>query len=251
VAGKKLSAGQVIAPGGDVDASPGVLVGAKPDEVDGLTGAITKEAGGELSGSVVNAEHERFTLKYRRRDESDLELAKPNEPHFTPGNRREWRRLHDEALHLASIPSSSEDGFDEALVYDAFACHLLTDEFAAGHQFDTSTVEVEIHSRLAQQPARPTNLEVSLYGGIAEATGTTDLLLLKNVHDRLNAGRFEEKNARGMASRELRRRAAKASHDTCAPGSRRPRSTWSPAPASRHRRYRRSRSLSSSRPSRS
>jgi hypothetical protein len=191
----------VVALGGDFYASPEALLGAKPEEVEKLTGAIADEASGRLSGSAVNAKYQEITLRYRPRDESYLELAKRNEPHFTPGNRREWRRLHDEAIRLAGDPKGGEDGFNRALLYDTFACHFLTDAFAAGHLFDKSAVELEIHLRLAQQPARPANPEMSLYYGIAEAKGATDLLVLKNVHDRLNVEGFEVKNARGMTWR--------------------------------------------------
>ena len=208
-AGRELTPGQVIALGGDFYASPDSLAAANPQEVDELLGAIGKEASGALAGSDLNAEYQSITLKHRSRDESYLELAKKNEPHFTPGNRREWRRLHEEAVRLAR-----DAKLDQALLYDAFACHFLTDAFAAGHLFDKRTLEVEIRNHLQQHPARPANPELTLYYGLVEAKGATDLLVLKNIHDRLNVEGFDVKNAKGMAWRTYGDTRLKEAHDT-------------------------------------
>jgi len=199
--GHDLTPGQVIALGGDFYSSPEALAAANPAEIDELLGTIGQEARGELSGSELNAKYQEITLKYRSRDDSYIELAKKNEPHFTPGNRREWRRLHEEALRLARDPNLTGAGFNKAMLYDAFACHFLTDAFAAGHLFDKTTLEIEIRNHLHQHAARPANPEMTLYYGLVESRGATDLLVLKNVHDRLNVEGVEVKNAKGMAWR--------------------------------------------------
>jgi hypothetical protein len=200
-AGKELTAGQVIALGGDFYGSPEALAGANPKEIEELTGAIGQEARGELSGSELNAKYQEITLRYRPRDESYIELAKKNEPHFTPGNRAEWQRLHQEALQLARDPKLTAQGFNKALLYDAFGCHFLTDAFAAGHLFNKRDLEVAIRGYLLTQPARPSNPEMSAYYGLVEAKGAMDLLVLKNIHDRLNLEGVEVTNGKGMAWR--------------------------------------------------
>jgi hypothetical protein len=201
--GRNLTAGDVIALGGDFYASPEALARADPREIDDLRDAMDKERRRELHGSELNAKYQEITLRYRPRSESYLELAKKNAPHFTPGNRREWRRLHEVALEIARRPITSDDRINErnrneALLTDAFACHFLTDAFAAGHLFDKTTLEAAIRRHLQNNPARPANPELSAYYGLVSSQGATDLLVLKNIHDRLNAEGFEVTNAKGM-----------------------------------------------------
>jgi hypothetical protein len=208
--GRRLTAGEVIALGGDFYASPERLAGADPKELEELLATIESERKGSLGGSELNARYQAITLKYRSRDDSYLELAKRNEPHFTPGNRREWRRLHEEALRLARDPKA----FDNALLQDMFGCHFLTDAFAAGHMFDKTELEVAIRSHLQKQPARPTNPELSTYYGLVEAKGAMDQLVLKNIHDRLNVEGVDVANAKGMRWRTYGDARLKESRET-------------------------------------
>ena len=196
--GRRLTAGDVIALGGDFYASPEALASADPSEIDELRAAMDAERRGALAGSELNARYQDITLRHRPRSESYLELAKLNEPHFTPGNRREWRRLHEAALGIARRPNLTERDFNQALLTDAFACHFLTDAFAAGHLFDKTALEVAIRRHLQREPARPANPELGAYYGLVSLKGATDLLVLKNVHDRLNVEGFDATNAKGM-----------------------------------------------------
>jgi hypothetical protein len=196
--GRSLTAGEVVALGGDFYGSPEALAGADLREVRELLEAIGKERTGELHGSELNAEYQRITLRYRDRSQSYLELAKRNEPHFTSGNRAEWRRLHERALQLARQSRLTGAGFNNALLHDAFGSHFLTDAFAAGHLFDKGTLEDAIKRHLLRSPARPTNPELSLYYGLVESKDAMHLLVLKNIHDRMNVEGFEVTNAKGM-----------------------------------------------------
>ena len=195
--GKELTPGEVIALGGDLYASPEALETAKPKELEELLEIMAAEGSGKLHGNEANQKYQEVTLKYRSRDESYLELAKKNDPHFTPGNRAEWRRLHEQALQLAQDPKQ----FDRALLWDAFASHFLTDAFAAGHVFDKAKLQTAIELHLSQRPARPANPELGAYYGLVQLKGATGLLVLKNIHDRLNAEGVDVKNAKGMAWR--------------------------------------------------
>jgi hypothetical protein len=198
---RTLTPGDVIALSGDFYASPEALEKANPKELEEILDAIGKERRGELSGAEANAAYQAITLRYRSRDQSFLELAKRNEPHFTPGNRKEWRRLHEVALALARGAKDDPKALNRALLTDAAAAHFLTDAFAAGHLFDKSKLELAIDLHLRQHPAAPSNPEMSLYYGLVNSQGAMGLLVLKNIHDRLNAEGVDVTNQRGMTWR--------------------------------------------------
>ena len=211
-AAQTLSVGEIVALSGDFYESPEALAAAPAEELRALVEAIGRERKGELANA--NATYEEIT-KQHRSDTSRhyLELAKRNTPHFTPGNRREWRKLHAQAVALAKQPQpgrafdarSADPGakhdsdFERALFVDAAAGHFLTDAFAAGHLFDKDRLELDIESHLRLHPARPDNPELSLHYGLVGAL--TPQLVLKNIHDRLNVEGVEVSNARGMTWR--------------------------------------------------
>ena len=176
-------------------------------EVNEILDTIHKEREGQLANA--NASYEEITKKHRP-DKKDhyLELAKRNSPHFTPGNRKQWRKMHVEALELAkkgktqygSDPGRAyDDDFEHALFIDAAAGHFLTDAFAAGHLFDKGRLEMEIVQHLQTNRPKPENPEMGGYYGRHGPAGVTPQLVLKNVHDRMNREGFEVTNCRGMS----------------------------------------------------
>lgn len=201
VGDRTLTPGDVMALSGDFYASPEALEKADPKELEEILATIARERRGELTGAEANAAYQQITLRYRTRDESFLELAKRNAPHFTPGNRQEWRRLHDRAVELARAAKDDPQALNRALLTDAAAGHFLSDAFASGHLFDKAKLELAIDLHLRAQPATPANPEMSLYYGLVNSKGAMGLLVLKNIHDRLNVEGVEITNQRGMAWR--------------------------------------------------
>jgi hypothetical protein len=201
VGDRKLTPGEIISLHGDFYATPEALEKADPKEIDEILAAIERERRGELSGAQANATYQAITLRHRSRDQSFLELAKRNEPHFTPGNRKAWRALHERALEMARGATEDPAAFDRALMFDAAAGHFLTDAFSAGHLFDKSKLETAIEQHLRAHPARPQNPEMSMYYGLVQFKGAMGQLVLKNIHDRLNGEGVDVTNGRGMAWR--------------------------------------------------
>jgi hypothetical protein len=208
-ASRTLTPGQIIALSGDFYETWEKFAAAPDAEINEILGAIGDERQGKLANA--NARYEEITKKHRSdRHDHYLELARRNTPHFTPGNRRQWRKMHVEALALAkqgttvygSDPGEAHDkDFEKALFIDAAAGHFLTDAFASGHLFDKDKLETEIVSYLREHPARPSNPEMGGYYGIMDAAGVTPQLVLKNIHDRMNREGFEVTNRRGMSWR--------------------------------------------------
>lgn len=204
---RTLTPGQIIALSGDFYESWVDLATAPVEEVNEILDTIHKEREGQLANP--NAAYEGVTKKHRsNKQDHYLELAKRNTPHFTPGNRKQWRKLHVEALELAkkgktqygSDPGRAYDAdFEHALFIDAAAGHFLTDAFAAGHMFAKDELEIEITNHLQNHKPKPDNPEMGGYYGIMDAAGVTPQLVLKNVHDRMNREGFEVTNQRGMS----------------------------------------------------
>ena len=208
-----LSPGEIIALHGDFYEHWTDFATAPVEEVKEILTGIHLEREGKLENA--NARYEEITKKYRKDSKQHyLELAKRNTPHFTPGNRRQWRKMHTEALELAKrttkgkgIFTAAQFGdqgaghdpeFEKALFIDAAAGHFLTDAFASGHLFDKDALEVAITMYLRDHTPKPDNPEMSTYYGIVGAAGAMPQLVLKNVHDRMNREGFEVTNGRGM-----------------------------------------------------
>ncbi|HEY9596482.1 MAG TPA: hypothetical protein V6D33_02290, partial [Cyanophyceae cyanobacterium] len=194
----ELTPGDIIALMGDFYRTPQDLAKAPPEEIKELLGVMKREREGTLAGGEANELYQKTTLKYRSKSDSYLELAKNNDPHFTPGNRAEWTKLHLQAIEIAKQAGSDEAAFQQALLIDAAGGHFLTDAFASGHLFDKKELEVEIISYLQKNPAQAQNPEMQPYYGIVNLKGAMPQLVLKNIHDRLNAEGVDVTNKKGM-----------------------------------------------------
>jgi Domain of unknown function (DUF4157) len=196
----QLTPGDVIALVGDFYRTPQALAGAPPHEVKDLLASMGRERRGELAGGKANAEYQAITLKYRKESESYIELAKENAPHFAPLNREEWKRLHTQAIEKVQQPPergrTKLDEIDEALLIDAGAGHFLTDAFASGHLFNKRELETAIIVYLRQNP--PQGGEIEAYYGLLQSQDAMTDVVLKNIHDRLNAEGVEVTNKKGM-----------------------------------------------------
>jgi Domain of unknown function (DUF4157) len=202
VHGVELSAGDIIAMAGDFYPSPADLVNADPGELREIRDAIREEREGKLPGGKANERYQKLTQKYialgkRPRENTFLGMAKVNAPHFTPTNRAAWKSLHKQALQAARTAGADPDKRDAALLIDIFGGHFLTDAFASGHLFDKQRLEAEIDRWLGQNKAAPTNPEMAAYYSVIGKD--TSQLVLKNIHDRLNAEGIEVSNQRGMS----------------------------------------------------
>jgi len=196
-----LSPGEITALSGDFYKGPDDIAHAatQPSEKKGgknelfqLLDAIEQERRGQLPDA--NKAYEQITKgRY-------LDLAKSNDVHFAPLNRKEWRRLHDQAIAEAST-AKDERTLQHALLVDASGGHFLTDAYAAGHLFDKGRVVAAIRLHLQRQPLRTENPEAQFYAGIVTFSGNADQLVLKAIHDRMNHEGFDVTNAAGMSWR--------------------------------------------------
>lgn len=201
VQGVELSVGDIIAMAGDFYLTPVDLMNAPPEELQEIRDAIQDERDGKLKGGKANERYQEITQKYisrgkRAKENTFIGMAKVNAPHFTPTNRDSWKQLHKQALKAARAAGKDQSQLDMALLIDTFGGHYLTDAFASGHLFDKKKLEVEIDLWLAKNPVKPTNPEMASYYAIIGKN--TSLVILKNIHDRLNAEGVEVTNKRGM-----------------------------------------------------
>ena len=202
VKGVELTVGDIIAMAGDFYPTPADLMNADPAELKEIRDAIKEEREGKLAGGKANERYQEITLKYiglgkRTKENTFIGMAKVNAPHFTPTNRDAWRDLHKQALQAAREAGKDPAKLDVALLIDTFGGHFLTDAFASGHLFDKKRLETEIDLWLAKNPVTPRNPEMSSYYAIIGANMSK--VILKNIHDRLNAEGAEVSNRRGMA----------------------------------------------------
>jgi Domain of unknown function (DUF4157) len=193
-----LTPGEIIALSGDFYASADDIAGAAKEpiaklgdksEIDKLREAIDQERRGQLKDA--NATYDAITKgRY-------IDLAKKNDVHFAPLNRAEWRRLHLQAMAEAAH-AQDEDALQHALLVDTAGCHFLTDAYASGHLFKKDELLAAIDNHLNSNPLRTQNPEAQLYAGIVTLHGDANQLVLKAIHDRMNAEGFEIENAKGM-----------------------------------------------------
>lgn len=218
----------VLTPGdanafGDFYASAQDILTAPPEEVDALLAAIKQERAGLLGHGEANRRYEDITRKYRAGTgrQTYIQLADDNGPHFTPTNREAWRTQHLHALDIArnAARGSNPALYNRAVLFDSFAAHFLTDAFATGHLFELKKLvdappgersanlwlplEVEIISYLRAHPPNPANPELRGYYLLADGLGKMDKLVLKNIHDRLNAEGMTAHNKQGMTWRSV------------------------------------------------
>jgi hypothetical protein len=188
--GLELTPGQIISLMGDFYATWKELQHAPKEEIDRLLAVMAKERAG---GVDANVEYEKITQgRYTK-------LARVNTKHFAPKNRDAWQDLHLQAMAKARQAATDKDTslMEEAYLMDAAGGHFLTDAFASGHLFDSAKVEVAIRRYLNDNPIREENPEMQALTAGMEAFGLAASLVLKNVHDRMNAEGFEVTNAKG------------------------------------------------------
>ncbi|HYB44815.1 MAG TPA: DUF4157 domain-containing protein [Candidatus Methylomirabilis sp.] len=201
VNGVDLSVGDIVAMAGDFYPSPAALMNADPAELREIRDAIQDERAGKLKGGKANERYQEITQKYiglgkRAKSDTFIGMAKVNAPHFTPTNRAAWKDHHKQALKAARAAGKDQGKLDAALLIDTFGGHFLTDAFASGHLFDKAALEAEIDRSLARRPAAPPNPEMRSYYAIIGQS--MSLVVLKNIHDRLNAEGVEVSNKRGI-----------------------------------------------------
>jgi hypothetical protein len=190
----RLSAAQIVSLMGDFYESPEALARAPAREISRILSVMNAERLGTVSASQAALQYEEITGgRY-------LRLAELNDTHFAILNKREWRRLHEEAITLSRTARGThgEAQFQRALLFDAAAGHFLTDAFAAGHLFPKQDVLVAIRSHLRAQPVTAVNPAMQTYIGVIGLVGRMPQLVLKNIHDRMNREGFEVANDRGM-----------------------------------------------------
>ncbi len=125
-----------------------------------------------------------------------LRLAMNNANHYAGLNKQQWRAMHEVAIQAARAATTPEQR-EEAEFIEASGAHFLTDAFAAGHQFQKQVLLADILGDLAARPFETKNPEL---GTVVASFGTTNLaqMILKLIHDRMNAEGFEVENDRGM-----------------------------------------------------
>ena len=190
----RLSAAQIVSLMGDFFDSPEALAQAPAREISRILSVMRAEGEGTMSASQAALQYEEITGgRY-------LRLAAANDTHFAILNKREWRRLHEQAIAVARTASGAnqEAQFQQALLIDAAAGHFLTDAFAAGHLFPKQRVLASIAVYLRAHPVTAQNPAMQTYLGVISLAGRMDQLVLKNIHDRMNREGFEVANDRGM-----------------------------------------------------
>lgn len=188
--GLELTPGQIISLMGDFYRTWKDFQAAPKAEIDQILAVMAKER----TGYSGNADYQTITKgRY-------TELAKVNIQHFAPGNKAAWKDHHEQAIAKAKEAGKGkdEDLMQEAYFIDAAGGHFLTDSFASGHLLDSVRVESAIRQYLKDHPVQNENPEMSVVTAGLGAAGLTPSLVLKNIHDRMNAEGFEVSNAKGM-----------------------------------------------------
>lgn len=189
--GLELTPGEIISMMGDFYATWQDLQGASKEEIDKILAVMKKERTG---GVDANVEYEKITKgRYTK-------LARVNTKHFAPKNRDAWQDLHMQALAKAKQAGTNKDDsmIEEAYLMDAAGGHFLTDAFASGHMFDSAKVEIAIQGYLKNNPIREENPEMQTVTAGLGMAGIAPALVLKNIHDRMNAEGLEVTNAKEM-----------------------------------------------------
>jgi Domain of unknown function (DUF4157) len=126
-----------------------------------------------------------------------IKLAKNNANHYAGLNKKQWRVMHDEALK-AAFAAKTDDDFETALFIEAAGAHFLTDGFASGHQFEKKVLLDDIKADLAANPMKTANPEMQSVMLLASQDEMAQMIL-KLIHDRMNAEGFDVENDKGMA----------------------------------------------------
>jgi len=126
-----------------------------------------------------------------------IKLAKNNANHYAGLNKEQWRVMHQEALKVA-FRAKTDDDFDTALFIEAAGAHFMTDGFASGHQFKKNVLLDDIKNDLAANPMKTANPEMQSVMLLASQDEMAQMIL-KLIHDRMNAEGFDVENDKGMA----------------------------------------------------
>jgi hypothetical protein len=164
IGGERLTEGELITMG-DLYEAPEDLLQADPAELHRLLALVRRAAAHQsiprLFSDVSDGEWEAATAARKRRKKPQktyLELAADNAAHFgrgsgwaaafRPSNWSEFRRYHRRAIERTRAAGNVPD---DALVLNGFACHFLTDAFAAGHLFNKSEMLRRIEAAWERQ----------------------------------------------------------------------------------------------------
>lgn len=152
VAGVPVTEGELIALG-DFYASPKDLMEADPSELVRLRDLIRRDEDARMGFpgvKPVGDDEWEEAMKDRPPGKTYLDLAKDNAGHFAPGTDfgppgRDHKSLffeyHKQAIEKAQANATgSKTVPDEAVAINGFACHFLTDAFAAGHLFNKAAM---------------------------------------------------------------------------------------------------------------
>jgi hypothetical protein len=148
IRGVNLTEGEIIALAGDLFRDPNSLLSASAEELTALRDLVRRDKdhyeGKPGVAAVSNDEWQHATLG-RPAGQRYMDLAKVNDTHFArpasgkPGphgdNQSEWEKWHREALRRtkAAADAGKPGVPPDAILYNAFAAHFLTDAFSAGH----------------------------------------------------------------------------------------------------------------------
>jgi hypothetical protein len=123
---------------GDFYASSSELMTAPKEQIEALVALIHRDREFRVNGTGTPPTTDEWTQAKPDYAQLQLENASHFAPDALPGgtdHRTMFYAQHRRALELASV---SRDGSvpNDALVVNAYACHFLTDAFAAGHLFN-------------------------------------------------------------------------------------------------------------------
>lgn len=160
--------------------------------------ATWEEMDGASQDTIDNLMKAKSTGDYQKHSNGQyLKLAKNNDDHFAVRNKLAWEKHHVQAIDLAEKSRDDDELFERAKLIEAAGAHFLTDAFAAGHLFEKRVVLTAILMDLAKKPMEAHNPQMQTYVG-ALGNSNSAQMILKLIHDRMNAEGFEITNGKGM-----------------------------------------------------
>jgi hypothetical protein len=193
---------------GDFYESPEAMQKAPKSELEALAKLIRKEKTG---GKVKDPDDWEAVIGSRY-----LDLAKKNLAHFAPSNpalvdvskgphgidhKSQWEHQHGKALNASAAGKN-----DDALLFNSFGDHFLTDAFAAGHLFNKVDLMEQFKRNLVVEALSERRHPTKDFAWVDEllvlqvlAPTVLDNLVVKVSHDFLNAvpGGIPVQNAKG------------------------------------------------------
>lgn len=159
----------------------------------------TEDQRSHLMGEDSTASNEKYT------NGNYVRLAANNENHFAVKNQETWLKLHTEAIEVAKQAGRDDKAFNQALFIEAASTHFLTDAFSSGHQFEKLPLLAAVHQDLRRNPLLTENREMQTYVGVIGLQDQWNIpnLIVKAIHDRMNAEGFDVVNGKGMKWRTV------------------------------------------------